>query len=208
MSNLPYTFTIACARPKNRHKDALTGKTRYGCYPAGFLEFAREILVRGDKNSSIWHIPGGCAHEYFVGNGYSGAYGKNDLRIDIDETVKPDIIFDVRLLDRVQVTPYHVEFRPDCKPTGDLLTRPDSIIIDRDYSQDDAAKRADSSTWPEDLEYLTRHCLRIVKEGCYVGVLDLRSPRLSKDTYMKAFQIPIMLPDGSRQRLFTVWRIK
>lgn len=214
MSNLPYTFTIACARAKNKFKDPRTGKTRYGAYPAGFLEFAREILVRGDREASIGHIPGVCAHEYFVGNGYQGAYGRNDFRIDIDPSVDPDILFDVRKLHELIIGNgdvsncfvYLPEQLANTKSGFSYFMRPDAIIIDRDYSSEDAKERENPDTWPADLDELTRQCLRIVMPGAYVGVLDLRSPRLSKEKYVKVFQVPIMLPDGARQRIFTVWR--
>ena len=55
MPNRPFTFPIFCARAKNKFKDE-KGKTRYGCYPAGFLESARELLVRG--NAEPWHYVG------------------------------------------------------------------------------------------------------------------------------------------------------
>lgn len=216
MSNRPFIFPIFCARAKSKFKGD-DGKTRYGCYPAGFLETAREILVRGDLEASIWHIPGGVANHYngnYGGIQLSG-YGPNDLRIDIDQKVTPDILFDIRKLSEAQIPGeeyFHrsVYFPGALYPTGkrqSLWPRPEAIIIDRDYSQVDAENRDNPSTWPDDLNELTRQCLRIVKDGCYVGVLDLISPRPGRE-YIKSYQVPVMMPDGSRPRIFTVWRKK
>lgn len=203
MSNRPFTFTIACARAKSKFKDE-HGKTRYGCYPAGFLETARELLVQGDPEASIWHIPGGCADQY---NGNYGGiqlhgYGKNDLRIDIDPKVQPDIIADVRNLRTWQVLEKTVH-----TGHGDRY-RPDAIIIDRDYSKEDANNRDDPTTWPADLGELTRQCLRIVKPGRYVGVLDQISPNIDDEKYIQVFWVWIKMPGKNRPRLFTVWRAK
>lgn len=207
MSNIPFTFPIFCARAKSKFKGA-DGKTRYGCYPSGFLESAREILVRGSMEAVVWHIPGGVADHYngsYGGIKLSG-YGPNDLRIDIDPKVNPDILFDVRRLHETRKADYGLIWLPD-ETDGITWPEPDAIIIDRDYSQEDANNRDDPSTWPSDLNELTRQCLRIVKPGNYVGVLDLISPRLGEG-YIKAFQVNVNMPDGARPRIFTVWRTK
>ena len=53
----PITDVWILGRPKVKY---------YGAYPAGFLERARPLIVGGDPDASVWHMPGGMCKKYNV----------------------------------------------------------------------------------------------------------------------------------------------
>jgi hypothetical protein len=172
-------------------------------YPAGFLSRARDILVSGNPNASIWHIPGGMAHKY---NGAGGmplkGYGPDDLRIDIRPECEPEILMDVRELDKVLVDIFIVNI------SGQLRYRPNAIIIDRPYSEEMSKEylgNAGPGKFPE-LNKLVKDCLRIVKPFGLVGVLDWKIPSAKSVGAKCLYRIAVDVGDGSQIRSFTVWQ--
>jgi hypothetical protein len=140
----------------------------FGGYPAGFLERARWLMLGGDMNASVWHIPGGMAHKY---NGAGGmplkGYGPSDIRIDLDPECEPDILMDVRELWDVH---RHVK-------RG--MVDPRAIIVDRPYTEAYADKYVPGKDVFPDLNKLVSDCLDLVDEGP-VGVLDFMIPSARK----------------------------
>lgn len=127
MSYRPITDTWILARSKVRY---------YGAYPAGFLSRARALLgVTIDQ--PVLHVCSGMVKDYpFDG------FGDNDMTLDLDASLEPDIIHDVRTpitarvyrLDEVQAIladpPYteadadHYNVGRDTLPScGDILQR-------------------------------------------------------------------------------------
>lgn len=170
----------------------------YGAYPAGFLERARGVLCGGRIDDIIWHIPGGMAHTY---NGTGGmplnGYGPNDLRIDLDPAVKPDILMDVRRLEDLYT--YNGK---------DIYGQPHAIIIDLPYSKEEAKNYAPGKDAFPELNETLKHSLRIVRDGGLVGVLDWRWPNGTKFGAKCILAACVTTGEGSRARMFTVWRNK
>ncbi|WP_036060466.1 hypothetical protein [Leptospira weilii] len=195
----------------------------HGGYPAGFLERARLLLVGGDQDAAIWHIPGGRAREY---NGVRGGvnlsgFGKNDLTIDLDPECNPDICMDVRFID--------THFFPDengslthipSKAQLDLfesaseerillrnLCKPKAIIIDRPYDEENADCYAPGRKFLPNLNKLLTDCLNLVDKGNLVGVLDYKWPNPSpRAMYEEVNVVSVGTGRGCNARWFTIWR--
>lgn len=201
----------------------------HGGYPAGFLERARLLLVGGDQDASIWHIPGGKAKEY---NGIRGGvhltgYGKNDFTIDLDPNVKPDLCLDVRQLSShfipqengtllfVPILQYAeselFEFyntKPQ-HPNVRVFIRPKAIIIDRPYDEENADQYAPGRIALPNLNKLLIDCLDIVNQGSLVGVLDYKWPNPSPSIQFEEVSVySVSTGRGSTARWFTIWRIR
>ncbi|ULH30448.1 hypothetical protein [Leptospira weilii] len=171
----------------------------HGGYPAGFLERARLLLVGGDQDASIWHIPGGKAKEYngIRGGVHLSGYGKNDYTIDLDPNVNPDLCLDVRQLSShfipqengtlmfVPILPkdewglFEFYNRKPQHPNIRYFLRPKAIIIDRPYDESNADQYAPGRNALPNLNKLLIDCLDLVKEGSLVGVLDYKWPNPS-----------------------------
>lgn len=176
----------------------------FGGYPAGSLERMRNILVAGDPNASIWHIPGGRADKY---NGAGGmplrGYGPNDVRIDLDPDVDPDICMDVRDLDKllrgivkglddIWVGHRHISHRK-----GRAFPRPHGIIIDRPYSRSMGDHYAPGGMSVPNLTNLLRNCLHLVRPHGLVGVLDWSWPRTQKERNGSGKLVPMARTVGA-----------
>jgi hypothetical protein len=182
----------------------ILGRTKtkyYGAYPAGFLERARPMLLGGNPDGIIAHIPGGKAAEY---NGKKGGitlsgFGPNDWTIDIRSECNPDICMDV-----ANLTTLYEDFGLICYKDKSFLT-PNAIIIDRPYTETDHEKYGLSKDTFPNLNKLLRDCLDLVKPGGFVGVIDFEWPQPGKD-YKEVAAIGVSTGRSSRMRLFTVWR--
>jgi hypothetical protein len=184
-------------------------KTKYhGAYLSGFLERARPLLVGGSPDAIIAHIPGGMAKEY---NGKKGGitlsgFGANDWTMDIRPECKPNVLFDVRYLD--QVIPGNVThgLRFPGKFGGySGMPVPDAILIDRPYTLEDHSKYHLPPEQFPNLNKLLKDCLRLVKPGGHVGVIDFEWPQPGKG-YKEIAAIGVSTGRSSRMRVFTVWR--
>lgn len=215
MSVRPISDTWFLARTKT--KDPNTGKSYYGAYPAGFLERAR-LVLGAKKLDTVWHVCGGHAREY---NGIKGGihlsgFGINDLTFDLDHLTNPDVVCDVRDLDKLcsDVDPADdflilsddsklFTFRDAHNTEYNLLRKPDGIIIDRPYTPDDADQyRVGRAVFP-DLNKLLRDCLTLVKTGGRVGVLDYMVPQGNSGKCVGVY--PVIAGTNCRIRAFTVW---
>lgn len=202
----------------------------YGGYPAGFLERARLVLVGGNLDAIIWHVCGGEAKKY---NGIKGGvhltgFGKNDVTIDIGPECKPDILGDVRKLEKIiDMSVYTVRFKIfgsvdenkyfktdiGFKVSNNfvdadeaIIDRPDAIIIDRPYTLKDAAMyRCGPDVFPE-LNKLVRDCLKIVKPNGLIGVLDYKIPQ--GNIWSVKGMYPVIAGTNCNVRCFTVGRAK
>lgn len=126
----------------------------YGAYPAGFLGRARALLGVSSTDS-VLHVCGGRVRDY----PYSG-FGKNDKTLDLDPDLKPDYLQDAR----------------DPLPAGPWS----AILIDRPYSEEDAAHYAPGSDTLPDLNDLLKRSLEAVDVGGKVGTLDYLWPHPGK----------------------------
>jgi hypothetical protein len=172
----------------------------FGGYLAGFLERARVLLGVGLEDA-IAHIPGGMAHQY---NGKKGGitlsgFGVNDWTIDLDPACNPDILMDVRLLDKIE-TKKLISLR-----TGKILTRPSAILIDRPYSEDMAKNYSVGSEVLPNLNKLTSDSLRLLEKGQRVGVIDWKWPRVDNKLGKEVAVIAVTTGRDSAPRQFTVF---
>lgn len=140
-------------------------KTKYyGAFPAGFLARARHMLGVGPMGS-VLHVCAGKVKEYpFEG------FGPNDRTVDLDAETCPDFWMDVR------------KELPDA-------TLWDAILIDRPYTEEDAAHYAPGADKLPELNDLLKRCLRLVPVGHRVGVLDYLWPhpgKLGKEVFVTA----------------------
>lgn len=126
-------------------------KTKYyGAFPAGFLSRARALLGVGPEDA-VLHVCGGKVREYpFKG------LGVNDQTVDLDPDTIPDFVLDVR----------------EELPAGPWA----AILIDRPYTEEDAAHYAPGADKLPDLNDLLKRCLDLVPIGGRVGVIDYLWP--------------------------------
>ena len=132
----------------------------YGAYPAGFLGRARALLGVSDADS-VLHVCAGRVRDY----PYSG-FGVNDFTLDLDPDLQPDFLQDARdALPRNPLTP------DGLWPT---------ILIDRPYSEIDAAHYEPGPDKLSDLNDLLKRSLQVVPVGGKVGTLDYMFPHPGK----------------------------
>jgi hypothetical protein len=211
MAVRPVTDYWILARCKHRY---------FGGYPAGFLERAR-FLLGCTPEDTIAHIPGGMAHKY---NGAGGmplsGYGPRDYRIDINPETEPDICMDVRDLKKISIMKrsfpeeyLFFEINKLEEHSGEIRTeyfkkpRPQAIIIDRPYTEE-YAKRYNPNgdeIFPN-LNQLTKDCLRLVKPGGRVGILDYQTPQTRHVAGKCLARVAVDLGDGLNIRIFSVWK--
>lgn len=147
MSYRPICDTWILARPKVKY---------YGAYPAGFLGRARALLGVGPEDP-VLHVCGGMVRDYpFKG------FGPNDYTLDLDPDCQPDFLQDAR--DGLPANP----LSPDGKWPA--------VLIDRPYSEIDAAHYAPGAAKLPELNDLLKRSLAIVPVGGKVGTLDYLWP--------------------------------
>jgi hypothetical protein len=156
MSYRPITDVWILARSKTKY---------YGAYPAGFLGRARDLLgvVIDDP---VLHVCGGRVRDY----PYRG-FGRNDYTLDLDPDLQPDFLQDAR------------DDLPKCPLVAD--GKWPAILIDRPYTEIDAAHYEPGPDKLPDLNGLLKRSLGAVRLGGKVGTLDYLWPhpgKLGKET--------------------------
>lgn len=213
MSYRPITDSWILGRSKTKGND---GKNYYGAYPAGFLERARPLLVGGDHDASVWHIPGGMAKNYNGSPEEKGGitlsgFGKNDKTIDIDSACNPDFLMDVRyILTPSSHSPYFIIIDDTTVSYAHgypkkTANRPDAILVDRPYSEEEAVNYACGAEVFPDINKLLKDCLHLVRPGGHVGVIDWVWPHAGK-VGREVAVIAVSTGRNSRARFFTVWK--
>jgi hypothetical protein len=204
--------TMILARCKHKY---------HGGYPAGSLERFRLLLVGGDPDAIIWHIPGGKARDY---NGMKGGinlkgFGPNDKTIDLDPNCDPDFLLDVRNLpDHFSLEKSHILYTPPI-PEPALFEEepkqveiisvpiPKAIIIDLPYDEPNAEKYAPGKEVFPSVDKLLVDALDIMPLGNLCGVLDWRWPApYPSQNYEEVYVDTVTTGRSSRFRGFTVWR--
>ena len=140
---------------------------RYGSYPSGFLHRARALLGV-DPDGAVLHVCAGMVRKY----PYRGL-GPNDKTLDLDPACAPDFLQDAR--DPLPLRPC------DCEQDYDHGSHLwDAVLIDRPYTEEDAAHYAPGSAALPNLNDLLKRALGIVPIGHRVGVLDYLVPHPGK----------------------------
>ena len=219
MAYRPLTDTMLLCRPKVPY---------YGAYPSGFLERAR-YLLGVTINSPVLHICGGRVKDYQSGPMRGKGLGPHDRTVDLDPSVEPDYLLDVR---RIGVNPGDVtpclqlnrdsyEWEPATfenteDDEGVWRTDHDRVhrvrhpyhacLIDRPYTEEDADKYGETDrTHLPALNDLLRRALSITREGGRVGVLDYYFPRPPRDGVKLIFVGGVLCGWGNRIRCFSVY---
>ena len=153
----------------------------YGAYPAGFLHRARNLLGVG-LAGAVLHVCGGRVRDY----PYKGL-GRNDKTLDLDPECKPDFLQDCR---------------NELPLNGDKLW--DAVLIDRPYTEGDAAKYVPGADKFPDINDLLKRALLVVPDGGRVGVLDYMWPHAGK-LGLEVAVIAVGTGRNNRCRWYTVW---
>jgi hypothetical protein len=176
MSYRPICDTWILARAKVNY---------YGAYPAGFLHRARALLGVSDTDA-VLHVCGGKVKDY----PYRG-FGPNDRTLDLDPACEPDYLQDAR-----DTLPAH--------PIDQHKMHWDAVLIDRPYTEEDAAHYVPGADSLPDLNDLLKRSLQIVPVGSKVGVLDYLWPHPGK--YGKEVAVVgVGTGRNNRARWFTVF---
>lgn len=177
MSYRPITDTWILARCKHGY---------YGGYPAGFLHRARHLLGVGPADA-VLHVCSGKIRDY----PYRGL-GPNDKTLDLDPALSPDYLQDAR--DPLPPAPHEPPFDRGW----------DAVLIDRPYTEADAARYVPGADKLPDLNCLLKRALGVVPLGHRVGVLDYLWPHPGKAGQEVAV---VGVGDGrnGRARWFTVF---
>lgn len=164
MGYRPITDVMILARSKTPY---------YGAFPAGFLHRARALMGVGPADP-VLHICGGRVKDY----PYSG-FGVNDKTLDLDPACHPDFLQDAR-----DPLPFY-----HCNDAACLACLDDKwggghlwngILIDRPYTEADAAKYAPGEEALPPINDLLKRALERVPLGHRVGVLDYMWPHPGK----------------------------
>ena len=169
MSYRPICDLWLLARPKVKF---------YGAYPSGFLERARTI-IGCDYNDVMLHVCSGKAKNYpFRG------FGQNDRTVDIDESLNPDFVWDVR----------------EEIPQGNW----DGIVIDPPYTEEHANEYKGGKDLFPNPNKLLKDCINAVKIGKKVGMLHYICPACPKNAKFVAC-IGVLVGFNNRIRCFSVY---
>lgn len=158
-------------------------KTKYyGAYPAGFLHRARALLGVRPKDA-VLHVCAGKVREYpFRG------LGPRDRTVDLDPKTDPDFCMDVR----------------EGLPLLDDGFFWAGVLIDRPYTEEDAAHYAPGAATLPPLNPLVQDALSVVPVGHRVGVLDYLWPHPGQ-LGREVATIAVGTGRNSRARWFTVF---
>lgn len=198
MSYRPICDTWILARSKTKY---------YGAYPAGFLHRARALLGVSPEDA-VLHVCGGKVREYPYPGGKGGkvALGPNDRTVDLDIGTKPDFHLDVRRglpcrhgdsLERADGLETHLT------PEDDSCLW-DAMLIDRPYTEADAAKYVPGLISLPPLNALLKAALERVAIGGRVGVLDYLWPHPGK-LGLEVAVVAVGTGRNARARWFTVF---
>lgn len=186
MSYRPITDTWILARPKVKY---------YGAYPNGFLERAR-VFMPVTRTERVLHVCGGLVKQY-------PTFEKlcpNDITVDIDPEIEPDLVYDVRQGVPTPAMFAHKllgEFWPGNAWRG--------IMIDRPYTETDAAKyRLGAGALPP-IKKLLADALDVSVKGGRVGVLDYVFPRPPREGVKLIAKISVCVGYDNRDRCYSVF---
>jgi hypothetical protein len=175
----PITDVWILARPKVKY---------HGAYPAGFLHRARALLGVGD-NGAVLHVCAGKVRDY----PYRG-FGFFDRTLDLDPETKPDFLQDARL-----------PFPQNCDAVDSSIWLGwDAVLIDRPYTEEDAAKYAPGAGVLPSANQLVKHAINVLPVGAKVGILDYVWPQPPKNATEVAV-VAVGCGRNQKARWFTVF---
>ena len=155
------------ARPKVKY---------HGAYPNGFLQRAR-VLIGCSDTDSVLHVCSGKVREY-----PNRGFGISDKTVDIDISLNPDFVMDVKKQ----------------LPVGDWK----GVLIDPPYTQEDA-NQYNISDLPNPNK-LVKDCIELIDVGKRVGILHYICPSCPKDAKFLCC-IGVLVGFNNRIRCFSVY---
>lgn len=188
MSYRPICDTWILARAK-----LLGGEKYYGAYLGGFPERAR-VLLGVTLSDPVLHVCGGKAKFY----PYKRGFGPNDKTIDLDASLKPDFVGDVRdPLPKMYSVVMGERFH---RSISQLWP---AILVDPPYSEKDAESYAPGADKYPNPNALVRNCIDSVRVGGRVGFLHYLWPACPKNA-MEVAVIAVKCGRNGRARQLTV----
>lgn len=157
------------ARPKVKY---------HGAYPNGFLQRAR-VLIGCSYSDSVLHVCSGKVKDY-----PNKGFGVNDKTVDIDESLHPDFVMDVR----------------EELPEGDWR----GILVDQPYTVEDADCYSSGRGTLPDPNALLRKCIDVLDVGRKVGVLHYVCPSCPKNAKFVAC-VAVLVGFNNRVRCYSVY---
>jgi len=158
----------------------------FGAYPAGFLSRARDLLGVG-INDQVLHVCAGKVRDYPL-----KGFGKNDLTMDLDLKLRPDI-----LLDASAPESYFLAF--------DLYPQIQAILADPPYTREFAKEYAPGQKHFVSADEIVRHSINVLPIGGRVGVLSLHWPRYPKKLARQVCIVGVLVGNGNLGRWFAVF---
>lgn len=189
MSYRPPAYVEILARPKVSY---------YGAYPAGFLRRARDLL-NVTRDDQVLHICSGKVREYRCGPSCKGqtdrhfhGFGKNDITLDLDSELKPDIVGDVR----------------DPRVYEHAITEYPQIqagLADPPYNHEFATNyRVGPKVLPS-CDMIVKNMIEILPIGGRVGILSMGWPRYPKKKSRQIAIVGVLVGNGNIGRWFAVY---
>lgn len=170
------------------------GAKYYGAYLGGFPERAR-VLLGVTMEDPVLHVCGGKSKMY----PYANAIGPNDKTIDLDASLRPDIVRDVR-----ETLPLMDD--PACIQDGNIraLKFWPAILADPPYSEADAEHYlVGRDAYPSPMK-LVANCIDAVRIGGRVGFLHYVWPAPPKNARSVAI-VSVYCGFNNRVRAFSVF---
>lgn len=179
MSYRPIADTWILARSKVRY---------YGAYPAGFLSRARALLgVTIDQ--PVLHLCSGMVRDY----PFDGV-GDNDITVDLDPSLEPDYIHDVRVSLSRDVT----------SPLGQGHVPIAAILSDPPYTEADADHyTVGRDVLPTPGDILQRG-LELLTPGQRLGLLHYVWPK-PPEGFKNIAVVTVLVGFNNRARLYSVY---
>jgi hypothetical protein len=185
VSYRPITDVWILARPKVKY---------YGAYPNGFLERAR-VFMPVTRTEPVLHVCGGLVKSYPTWSKLC----PNDLTVDIDPALNPDIVADVR-----DGIPSPSMFTSTHLDEFDRQNGWRAVLIDRPYTSEDA-RHYRYTAFPS-IKKLLADALSVCQVGGRVGVLDYVFPRPPNWMEVKLIaKISVTVGYDNRDRCFSVF---
>jgi hypothetical protein len=159
----------------------------FGAYPAGFLSRARDLLGVGMEDQ-VLHVCAGKVRDY----PYRGV-GPNDVTMDLDESLKPDIVGDAAVgLDYRRAIHEHPQIQ--------------AVLADPPYTVEFAAHyQPGAEKFPSASKIVHHAILDVLPVGGRVGVLSLEWPRYPKKNARQIAVVAVYVGNGNLGRTFAVF---
>lgn len=177
MSYRPITDIWILARSKVKY---------FGAYPAGFLSRARDLLGV-DINDQVLHVCAGKVREYpFRG------FGPNDLTMDLDPELKPDLLADAGVVRNYERA---IEENPQIQ----------GVLADPPYTEQFATHYKPGAVFFPTADEIVKHSIAILPIGGRVGILSLHWPRYPKKMARQIAVVAVYVGNGNLGRTFAVY---